>query len=99
VGFKLDATALYTFYVDSTILSKQFAISNEKPDKKALTIYENIILILSLPKLVYVIILKCLSSLLVMGLLPPPGGPIAQMNMISSILINGFSFSFLLYHP
>ncbi len=65
------------------MLSRQLAISSEKCDKKAFTIYENIILMLSFPRLVYVIILKCLSSLLVMGLLPPPGGPIAQMNIIS----------------
>jgi len=33
-------------------------------------------------------ILKCLVILGVMNVLPPPGGPIAQNNMISSSFMN-----------
>lgn len=35
----------------------------------------------------------------VIAALPPPGGPMADMKYMSSILLNGFSFDLRSYHP
>ena len=57
----------------------------------------NICLMVSSSNSVYPRILKCLTSLLVIKVLPPPGGPIAANIITSSNFINYKSF--LLYHP
>lgn len=56
--------------------------------KKKEDIVPKIYLIVSSPKSVYVKILKCLTNLFVMKVLPPPGGPIAVKRIISSNFIN-----------
>lgn len=81
------------------ILSKLEVTSAFQPPKNAFTIVEKICLILDSCKLVYVMVLKCRLILAVILDRPPPGGPIAETSIISSILLKCFSLLSRSYQP